>query len=35
MYPTAQRMLANWGAGDLTGLRLVGKTAGCIPAFTR
>ncbi|HET9631582.1 MAG TPA: hypothetical protein VFP73_04250 [Terrabacter sp.] len=34
MYPVAQRMPANWGAGDLTGLRLVGRAAGCIPAFT-
>lgn len=32
MYPVAQRMPANWGAGDLTGLRLVGRAAGCIPA---
>ena len=34
MYPVAQRMRANWGAGDLTGLRLVGKAAGCVPALT-
>lgn len=33
MYPTAQRMLANWGAGDLTGLRKVGRAPGCIPAL--
>lgn len=31
MFPVAQRMPANWGAGDLTGLRLVGRSTGCIP----
>lgn len=34
MYPVAQHMPAKWGAGDLTGLRLVGAAAGCIPAVT-
>ena len=30
MYPGAPpTMLANWGAGDLAGLRLVGKAARC------
>ena len=33
MYPAAQHMLANWGAGDLAGLRLVGTAAGCVPAL--
>lgn len=33
MYPAAQHMLANWGAGDLAGLRLVGRAAGCVPAL--
>lgn len=34
MYPVAQHMPASWGAGDLTGLRVVGRAAGCVPAFT-
>ncbi|WP_374968420.1 matrixin family metalloprotease [Terrabacter sp. BE26] len=34
MYPYAQRMLANWGAGDLNGLRLLGRAPGCIPELT-
>ncbi|MEU8817842.1 matrixin family metalloprotease [Actinoplanes sp. NPDC048796] len=30
MYPMLTTKKAAWGAGDLVGLRLVGKTAGCL-----
>ncbi|GAA0475987.1 hypothetical protein Ade02nite_42270 [Paractinoplanes deccanensis] len=30
MYPVLTTKKATWGAGDLTGLRLVGRSAGCL-----
>ncbi|ROP28864.1 hypothetical protein [Couchioplanes caeruleus] len=30
MYPRMTRKKAVWGAGDLTGLKLVGKSGGCV-----
>jgi hypothetical protein len=30
MYPELTRRPGRWGSGDLTGLRLVGATRGCL-----
>jgi hypothetical protein len=30
MYPTLSRKYAGWGAGDLTGLRILGTASGCL-----
>jgi hypothetical protein len=30
MYPTLSRKYAVWGAGDLTGLKVLGRNSGCL-----